>query len=108
VIRRRRRIRSSRNDYYRAWIMTLPCMLRGRHKCIGHTEPCHVKTQGAGGEDVGNIVPLCRLGHHEQHTIGITSFQEKYHFNLLVEAQQLGARWEAAKTNLAPDFTTEG
>lgn len=48
------------------------------------TDPAHIKTRGAVGtsEDVGNIVPLCRRCHTEQHQIGIKSFEKKFDVDL--------------------------
>lgn len=34
-------------------------------RCGGPEECAHVKTQGSGGYDVGNCVPVCRKHHRE-------------------------------------------
>lgn len=53
-------------------------------KCVhcGHpppNDPAHIKSRGAGGDDVfKNLLPLCRKGHSEQHQIGWPAFVTKY------------------------------
>lgn len=43
------------------------------------TDPAHIQSRGAGGDDSeANVIPLCRAHHREQHRIGIKSFTEKY------------------------------
>jgi hypothetical protein len=78
------------DEAFRDWIRSLPCCLRG---CITRTrvECAHVKTRGAGGEDVGNCVPLCRAHHEHQHLIGIKSFQAFHHVDLKDLAARTGA-----------------
>lgn len=47
----------------------------------GPSDPCHIKSKGAGGPDRDwNVIAMCRNHHHEQHQIGILSFIEKYPF----------------------------
>jgi len=74
-----------RNDEYRAFIRAHECLLQGaltigrmsyldertgsrgvfRHHCWGRIECAHVEaTQGTGGYDVGETVPLCHAAHH--------------------------------------------
>lgn len=39
------------------------------------SDPCHIKSKGAGGEDsYENVVPLCRVHHRLQHTVGWNRF----------------------------------
>jgi len=39
----------------------------------------HVKTKGAGGDDVEeNLMPLCHIHHAEIHQLSLTRFTEKY------------------------------
>ena len=56
-------------------IRSLPCS-------ICYTEPSeadHIRTRGAGGGDnLGNLQPLCRKCHVERHTIGIETFYKRY------------------------------
>lgn len=43
------------------------------------TEPAHIKSRGAGGDDaIDNLMSLCRRCHSEQHTIGWITFSKKY------------------------------
>jgi len=92
-----------RVDEYRDWIRLKACILRyhspwsapGRQRCSGVTEPAHVKTRGAFGPDLGNIVPLC-TGHHRQlHCTGIQSFPALYDIRDLHHiAECLLEEWE--------------
>lgn len=43
------------------------------------SDPDHLRTRGAGGDDsLENLMPLCRRHHTERGTIGIRSFVKKY------------------------------
>lgn len=54
---------------------TKRCIICGRQGC----DPCHLKSKGSGGQDESwNVFPACRVHHSESHSIGITSFSEKY------------------------------
>jgi hypothetical protein len=57
--------------------------------CSGPIECAHVRTRGAGGDDRGNTVPLCRRHHRQQHDEGIKSFQAIYDLDLAAIAKQL-------------------
>jgi hypothetical protein len=78
---------------YRAWICSLPCLIRRKHHCQGrpnrrHVEPAHVKTWGSSGQDRGNLVPLCPAAHDEQE--GRTrELEERYGVDLKYEAERL-------------------
>ncbi len=72
-------------------------------------DPAHVKSRGAGGhawidvwdgvsepiayagETVGNLIPLCRTHHREQHDHGIRTFEERHGIDLAAEAKRIGA-----------------
>jgi hypothetical protein len=98
-----------RNPEYCAWIREQPCILSGRKRAeipgelIGHAwhptfcgfiggpvQVCHVKTRGAGGNDLGNVLPMCAGAHDEQHCIGIPAFQKRWGINLAKIAAGLG------------------
>jgi hypothetical protein len=57
------------------FITTIPCL-------ICHTlpsDPDHITTRGAGGNDEArNVWPLCREHHTERHKIGLGSLIKKY------------------------------
>jgi hypothetical protein len=55
----------------------------------------HVKSRGAGGDDMDNCVPLCAYHHDRQHTMGIKSFQRQYGINLAFIAKDLGRIYRA-------------
>ena len=65
-------------------IRTLPCLVCAttRANQVYQTEPDHITTRGAGGDDtVENVWPLCGglSGHHaERHRIGLYSMICKY------------------------------
>lgn len=42
-------------------------------------DPHHWKSKGSGGDDVEyNLMPLCRMHHTQCHTMGATTFSQKY------------------------------
>ncbi len=58
-------------------------------------EAAHVKTRGAGGDDIGNAVPLCRKHHREQHAIGIRSFEERHNIDMQAMAAEYARHYLA-------------
>lgn len=39
----------------------------------------HIKTRGSGGgDDMWNLMPLCRMHHSEVHRLGLIKFSRKY------------------------------
>jgi len=82
---------------YTERVQRLPCCVCRRR--IGHTygpaEAAHVKSRGAGGGEVGNLVPLCHHHHERQHRMGIKSFQAHYGVNLALEAERVRQYVEA-------------
>lgn len=87
-----KRFAARRVPEYQEWIRGFACILWGKHdpENAGPVECAHVKSRAAGGDDCGNIVPLCRAGHRELHTIGIRSFNKKYDLDLYAIAADLG------------------
>ena len=56
-----------------------PCLVCGR----GPSDPHHLKTRGAGGDDSDdNLIALCRVHHVEIHKIGRDTFIQKYNIKL--------------------------
>lgn len=52
-----------------------PCIICGQRP----SDPDHVVTRGAGGEDSErNVWPLCRRHHTERHTLGLRRLAHKY------------------------------
>ncbi len=42
-------------------------------------DPAHIRSRGAGGEDVWyNVMPLCRVHHSFQHAKGWKTFSDKF------------------------------
>lgn len=43
------------------------------------TDPAHIKSVGAGGDDhINNLLPLCREHHSEHHQTGWSKFIRKH------------------------------
>lgn len=52
-------------------VKRIPCVVCGKKQ----TDPCHVRSRGAGGSDAEfNVIPLCRIHHSEQHMMGFKVF----------------------------------
>jgi len=82
---------------YRRWIREQPCLI-----CGAPAEPAHVKSRGAGGADLDNIVPLCRRHHQEQHQSGIRSFATRYGVDLSQCAAAYGEAYAQTHVPLRP------
>ena len=79
------------------FVRGLPCLVcRARP-----VDPAHVRSRGAGGHAWigdpdnpatarGNLVPLCRKHHREQHDTGLRSFETKHGLVLAAEAERIG------------------
>lgn len=53
----------------------------------GPNDPDHLRTRGAGGGDeLSNLIPLCRLCHIERHRIGLRSFANRYNLPISWES----------------------
>ena len=77
------------------WIRCYPCVV-----CVvagqlrsPTSDPHHLRHRGAGGDDVANVVPLCRHHHREIETIGHTTFERRYGLDLWTLAAKLWATW---------------
>lgn len=56
-------------------VRKLPCIHCGTASAHAH----HVKTRGAGGGDeIGNVMPLCVFGHMEIHRYGTIHMADRY------------------------------
>lgn len=61
-------------------IRSLPCAVCSHSP---PSDPHHIKTRGAGGDDsLENLLSLCRPHHVEIHTIGRKTFLNKYKDNI--------------------------
>ena len=103
VRKQKKRFAARRDPVYAAWIGRHHCLLWHRsydangnwHRCWGPVQVCHVKSRGAGGNDHGNIVPLCAGAHDEQHRMGIRSFEQRWGVVLADEAKRLWRVYQA-------------
>lgn len=84
------------------YVRTLGCLVCNARP----VDPAHVRSRGAGGHAwidaphvgylgplaprVGNLVPLCRTHHREQHDHGIRTFEERHGLDLAEEAARIG------------------
>jgi hypothetical protein len=89
----RERFEGLRLEEYREHIRHLPCILAGApgHQCWHpehRSDACHVITKARGAGDAGNLVPMCRRAHDDQHSYGIKSFEREYATHL--QGQRLG------------------
>jgi hypothetical protein len=88
-------------SYFR-YVKDFPCAVQGEGvECFGEVTGHHLKSVGSGGQDAGNLVPLCAGHHTEIHTIGMHDFDAKYFNDLKLMAKHLWARYRDA-------FGTEG
>lgn len=86
---------------FRAWITGQRCVVPG---CDRAGDPAHLPRVKSHG-DVENIVPLCRVHHVEQHTIGRESFALKYALDLLALAREYWRRYlEVLRWETPPAF----
>lgn len=90
-----------RDPAYQAWIRTQPCIIAPHDpthiQMFGAwfaVDAAHVKSRGAGGDDRGNLVPLCHFHHMEQHERGIKSFQARWGIDLAAEAARLYQQYQ--------------
>lgn len=72
------------------WVQMQECRVCGDWP----SECAHATSRGAGG-DATDILPLCPWHHHEQHQIGVRSFEAKYGIDLAECAVETDARWRA-------------
>lgn len=96
------------------WITHLPCLIcelrpgttpkqivvSQGYDGAALSDPHHVVSKGAGGGDLNNVVPLCRMHHDEGGRIGWPSFRRKYRINLIRHAHRLTAEWRVEKAAL--------
>lgn len=85
-------------EKYKAYVRRQGCLVPRRLpvgrslgvvECQGAVQACHVVSRGAGGANIGNLVPLCGAHHNQQHTVGIESFQRWYSIDLPLEAAKI-------------------
>lgn len=78
-------------------VRTLPCCVAGCTR--GPSDPAHVHSRGAGGHAwikvgeqlVGNLAPLCREHHREQHQRGARTFYARHSFVVALGADEFAA-----------------
>lgn len=81
------------NEPLRAWIRLQPCVIAGKHECIGVVQCCHRLTRGARNPDEGNMFAGCVSAHDEQGR-SIVSFERKYGVNLRAICARLYEQYE--------------
>jgi len=56
---------------------------------LDRIDPAHVRSRGAGGQDEGNVIPLCRRHHDEQHRRGVLTWQLDRRVDMRAEAERV-------------------
>lgn len=73
------------------WIHSLGCSVDGCRET--DIEACHVVARPAG--TWRDVVPMCRVHHSMQHTLGIRSFERRFNIELSLVASAVAQRWDA-------------
>lgn len=74
--KRLKRIKKGVSRAFLDFVKTLPCIACARRP---PSDPDHITTRGAGGQDVAvNVWPLCREHHVERHAQGLKHMIDKY------------------------------
>ena len=84
---------------YHTWVKGLACHVA--ISCEGPVDGHHLKSVGAGGQDHGNEVPLCRLHHRQIHQMGLSRFEALHGVRLKLRAARLAKEWESLQGDLA-------
>jgi hypothetical protein len=98
-----------RDPIYATWVRTQRCLVYSASRCIilglceGPVEADHVRTRGAGGDDRGNLIPLCRGHHAQRHRMGVQSFAHALDGSL---ADWARTYWAAYQAGGSPEFPT--
>lgn len=103
---KRRRSGRMESATWLAWVRTLPCAL-GEGLCVvclGHVQPHHVRTRGAGGPDF-TAIPLCAGAHDLVHRgrIPRDRIVQALGETLLLAARQPRAWWARVLGEIATD-----
>lgn len=87
-----------RQPAFMAWFgeQKFPCVaaaspVQQMGKCAGVVERAHLKSRGAGGEDVGNVIPACGHHHRMLHRIGQRMFEFQIERKLKPIARKIGS-----------------
>ena len=95
----RERFEHLRDDEYRDWIRQRPCAVAGP-RCLyadHQSDAAHVESKARGAGDIGNLVPLCRRHHREQHDHGLPSFEAEHGVRLRSLAGELWLVYERSQ-----------
>lgn len=80
-------------SYFR-YVKGFPCAVEGdRDECLGEITGHHLKSVGSGGQDAGNLAPLCAKHHTAIHTLGLYDFDRLYFNDLKLYAKALWDRY---------------
>lgn len=96
--RKGKRSKGSGDKSFRNWIAKRACLVCGLHGPEHDNgehlvAPAHIKSRGAGGKDLGNLVPLCFPHHAIQHTVGWKEFAKRYCLIPSYWAKQYAQKW---------------
>lgn len=85
---------------YLDWIRGQPCATCG-FPGVMHpdgrvlNDPSHIKSRGAGGGDMGNLIPQCRGCHTEMHTVGVQEFERRAKIDVRDLALRYGKKYHS-------------
>jgi hypothetical protein len=71
-------------------------------------DAAHVRSRGAGGRDAGNVIPLCRRHHAEQHRRGVLTWQYERRVDMRAEAERVARLVAAHECAEWPEQSTAG
>ncbi len=91
---------------FRQWVSELVCAV-GLNRCR-NCDPAHRKTKRVNGDWLeckggleGNIMPLCRTHHDEQHRVGIETFASTHRLDLVELCRVVGEAYARGWTAFA-------
>lgn len=90
------RVRIQKNREFLDWIARQLCVCGAPGVEHGHewlVTPSHIRSRGAGGRDVGNVVPMCMKCHHAYGKLGKTLFEKLYKLDLRQLAKGYEKQW---------------
>lgn len=90
----RERFEGLRDEGFREFVRARPCVVASPSCAYAdhQSDAAHVENKARGSGDAGNLVPLCRRHHQEQHLYGLKDFERAHKVKLRAVA---GMTWLA-------------
>ena len=95
----RERFEGLRLEDFRTWVRARQCIIADE-RCVyadHQADATHVESKARGSGDAGNLLPMCRRHHREQHDYGAKDFQRTYNLNLRELSGALWLKYENEK-----------